>query len=91
LRTTSVGLSKGRSSKSGELSPSEKARLYWMALPSATECAAIIDASTALDVADNPTAALGRQHRFAAVRMLSRMAQNLKSRAPRKTRRTQPG
>ena len=53
-----------------------------MALRSATERAAIIDASPVLDVADGPTAALGRQDLFAAVRMLSRMVQNLKSRAP---------
>ena len=75
----------------GELSPSEKARFYRMALRSATECAAIIDASTALGVADAPTAALGRQQLFATVRMLSRMVQNLKTRTPRKTRRSQPG
>jgi ABC-type antimicrobial peptide transport system ATPase subunit len=53
--------------------------------------AAIIDASTALGVADGPTAALGRQQRCATVRMLSRMVQNLKTCAPRKTRRSQPG
>ncbi|MCU0691890.1 MAG: four helix bundle protein [Polyangiaceae bacterium] len=76
----------------GEFSPSPKARLYRMALRSATECAAIIDASTALGVADAPTAALGRQQLlFATVRMLSRMVQNLKTRTPRKTRRNQPG
>ena len=75
----------------GEFSPSEKARFYRMALRSATECAAIIDASTALGVADAPTAALGRQQLFATVRMLSRMVQNLKTRAPRKTQRNQPG
>jgi len=62
-----------------------------MALRSATECAAIIDASTALGVADGPTGALGRQHRSATVRMLSRMVQNLKTSAPRKTRRSQSG
>jgi hypothetical protein len=32
-----------------------------------------------------------RQQLFATVRMLSRMVQNLKTRAPRKTRRNQPG
>jgi len=71
----------------GEFSPSEKARFYRMALRSATECAAIIAASTALGVTDEPTAALGRQELFAIVRMLSRMVQNLKTRAPRKARR----
>jgi four helix bundle protein len=75
----------------GELNPSEKALFYRMALRSATECAAIIDASTALGVADGPTAELGREQGFATVRMLSRMVQNLKNRAPRKTRRSQPG
>ena len=75
----------------GELSPSEKARFYRMALRSATECAAIIDASTALGVADGPTGALGRQHRSATVRMLSRMVQKLKTRALCKTRRSQSG
>jgi four helix bundle protein len=75
----------------GEFSPSDKARFYRMALRSGTECAAIIDASTALGVADGPTAALGRQQLFATVRMLSRMVQNLKTRAARKTRRNQPG
>ena len=42
-------------------------------------------------VADAPTATLGRQQLFATVRMLSRMVQNLKTRAPRKTQRNQPG
>lgn len=74
----------------GEFSPSEKARFYRMSLRSATECAAIIDASKALGVIEDPTAALGRQQLFALVRMLSRMVQNLGTRAPRKTRRNQP-
>ena len=73
----------------GEFSPSEKARFYRMALRSATECAAIMEASRALGVAGEPTAAVARQQLFAIVRMLSRMVQNLKTRTPRKARRTQ--
>ena len=73
----------------GEFSPSEKARFYRMALRSATECAAIVDASRALGVTDEPTATLARQQLFAIVRMLSRMVQNLKTRTPRKPRRNQ--
>jgi four helix bundle protein len=73
-----------------ELRPSEKARFYRMALRSATECAAIIDASTALGVAGAPTAALVRPQPFTTVRMLSRMVQNLKTCAARKIRRNQP-
>ena len=86
LRRASLSIVLNLAEGAGEFSPSEKARFYRMALRSATECAAIVDASTALGVAAEPNAALARQVLFAVVRMLSRMVQNLKTRSSSRRR-----
>jgi four helix bundle protein len=59
----------------GEFSKQEKARFYRFARRSATECAAILDISTRLDLVPRETCTPGRDLLFRVVSMLTKMIQ----------------
>jgi four helix bundle protein len=63
----------------GEFSPKDKGRFYGIARRSATECAAILDVCSKLDVLDQSNLRTGRELLLRIVAMLTQMAKKCAS------------
>jgi four helix bundle protein len=77
LRRAATSIPLNIAEGAGEFSPGDKARFYRMARRSATECAAILDASRALNLADSQLLSNGRALLLRVVAMLTAMVLRL--------------
>ena len=77
LRRAATSIPLNIAEGAGEFSPGDKAIFYRMARRSATECAAILDASRALNLADSQLLSNGRALLLRVVAMLTAMVLRL--------------
>jgi four helix bundle protein len=77
LRRAATSIPLNIAEGAGEFSPGDKARFYRMARRSATECAAILDATRALNLADKQLSSDGRALLLRVVAMLTAMVLRL--------------
>ncbi|MBI5534023.1 MAG: four helix bundle protein [Deltaproteobacteria bacterium] len=79
LRRAATSIALNIAEGAGEFSPGDKARFYRMARRSATECAAILDASRAVKLTDTQLSSKGRALLLRVVAMLTAMVLRLKA------------
>jgi four helix bundle protein len=77
LRRAAISISLNIAEGAGEFAPADKARFYRMARRSATECAAILDASRVLKLSPDVLLATGRGLLARIVAMLTAMVLRL--------------
>ncbi|MCU0693608.1 MAG: four helix bundle protein [Polyangiaceae bacterium] len=77
LRRAATSIPLNIAEGAGEFSPGDKARFYRIARRSATECAAILDASRAVNLADSQLLSKGRALLLRVVAMLTAMVLRL--------------